>query len=274
MTSLSLKRLCSVAWTGMSVLAAGCAGWTGLAPERYDGQDIQRNEQAIAAYQKNQEIIGEEKALYLLEPFSEELLEPPLPLTDEPAHQMEPGIYTIGEDISAGRYQFRYVTENMDPRNSGNATLTITDAEDRLVLRELLSPMTPMPVEVDLREGNRVTLAGEEFFVELGGRLENPVMQEIEADAVLSPGIWNVGEHVQAGTYLLEQQPAGGYLYIFEDTVEPRVIEFFSRWAIDETTGEPIATGPALELTLEEGQTLYVAETPQPLLLQLKETVK
>lgn len=274
MTSLSLKRLWTLTLTGTSLLVGGCAGWTGLTPERYDGQDIHRNEQAIAAYQKNQEIIGEEKELYLLEPFSEELLEPPLPLTDEPTRQMEPGVYTIGEDVPTGRYQFRYVTEQMDPRNSGNATLTITDAEDRLVLRELLTPMTLVPVEVDLREGDRVTLAGENFYVEMGGRFENPAMQESEADAVLSTGVWAVGEHVQPGTYLLEQQPATGYLYIFEDTSEPRIIEFFSRWAIDETTGEPVAAGPELELVLEKGQTLYVAETSQPLLLKSKETVQ
>lgn len=276
MESSCLRRhLLMIVWiAGTSLLLSGCAGFTGLLPERYDGQAIEKNEEAIAAYNENQEIVGEGKELYLLEPFSEEILEPSLPLSEEPVRQMEPGMYTVGEDIPEGRYPFRYVNEMMTGPMS-NATLTIRDAEGQLILEELLSPMKMTPVEVDLREGNTVTLAGEEFPVEMGVSDNSPPMngmgQNFEADVTLAGGIWEIGEHLEAGTYVISHQPASGYLYIFDETTEPRIIEFRGMVELDESTGQTVPVGPELELTFEENQKIYLKDMTHSLPLMLKD---
>lgn len=266
----------AVCLAGFSLILSGCTGWTGLLPERYDGRLIERNEEVNAAYHENQEIIGEGKEWYLLEPFSEEILAPSLPFSQAPSQQMEPGVYTAGEDFPEGRYRFLYAQDAMQNGPMNNATLRVTDSDGQLILQELLSPMSATLVEVDLKAGNIVSLAGEEFPVKMGTEaLPEQLLYEMgatpEADVILYTGIWEVGEQIEAGTYTISQQPPTGFLYVFEESIEPRIYQFAGTVTFDSETGDVITESGELNLTLEDGQKIYVKDTGFPLSLMREE---
>lgn len=260
----------------MSFMLSGCAGWDGLMPEKYDGNTIQRDEAAIAAYSKTKEIVGENKDLYILEPFSESLLNPSLSLEESDFFKIEAGEYVVGEDFPAGRYQFRYMNEQLEPHLMNNATLRVTDEKDQLLTEELLTPYKVGYVETDLYEGNKVSLSGEGFSVEMGASKDlasQLVEQPLEAgEVVLTNGVWEVGKHLEAGTYVFTELPPGGYLYLFDNTLDPRVFELRGQMELNEETGEFIPVKTHLELTVENGQKMYLKDLNQPLKFTAKDS--
>ena len=262
----------------LGFLLTGCAGWNGLMPEKYDGKNVQRDKAAIEAYSKTKEIVGESKDLYILEPFSESLLKPSLPLAESDFFKMEPGEYIVGEDFPAGRYQFRYMTELLEPHLMNNATLRVTDEKDQLIVEELLTPYKTGYVETDLYAGSKISLSGESFSVEMGAD-EDLSLQLIEqalktGEILLTNGVWEVGEHLEAGTYVFSEVPPGGYLYLFDRTVDPRVFELQGQSELNEETGEFMPIKTNLELTVETGQKMYLKDLIQPLKLVGKDQKK
>lgn len=260
----------------MSFLLSGCASWKGLMPEKYDGKTVQRDETSIEAYSKAKEIVGESKDLYILEPFSESLLNPSLPLEESDFFKIEAGEYVVGEDFPAGRYQFRYMNEQLEPHLMNNATLRVTDEKDQLMTEELLTPYKIGYVETDLYEGNKVSLSGEGFSVEMGASKDSAsqlVKQPLEVgEVLLTNGVWEVGKQLEAGTYVFTELPPGGYLYLFDNTLDPRVFELRGQMELNEETGEFIPVKTHLELTLENGQKMYLKDLNQPLKFTAKDT--
>lgn len=259
----------------VSFLLSGCGGWKGLMPEKYDGIDVQRDEAVIETYSKTKEIVGANKDLYILEPFSESLLKPSLPLSEFDFFELEPGEYISGEDFPAGRYQFRYTSELLEPHLMNNATLRVTDETGQLITEELLTPYKIGYVETDLYEGTKVSLAGENFSVEMGANKELSSLlniQPLEAgELMLTNGVWEVGKHLEAGTYVLSELPLGGYLYLFDHTTDPRVFELRVQAELDEETGEFVPVEIHLELTVKTGQKIYVKDLNQPLKLMIND---
>ncbi|MBM6615970.1 hypothetical protein JTF06_13845 [Desemzia sp. RIT804] len=255
---------------GTCLFLSGCASWTGLMPEKYDGNVIEKNEAAIAGYNDHKEIIGAEKELYILEPFSEDLLRPSLPLVEKEFVSIDAGEYTVGENFSEGRYQFHYTSGLIEPYLMNNATLRVTDKNGLLIVEELLTPFTASYLEVDLYDGNRVTLRGENFSVEMGASTN--VIADEETDIVLTNGVWEVGKHLNAGTYVVSESPLSGYLYLFDETTEPRVFELGGTIEVNEETGEITAGKSDKELTFEENQKIYLKDLDQPIKLVFEKT--
>lgn len=261
---------------GSCLLLSGCASWTGLIPEKYDGNAIEADEAAIAAYNDHKEVIGAGKELFILEPFSEDLLRPSFSLTEKRFVGIDSDEYTVGEDLPEGRYQFRYVSELMEPHLMNNATLRVTDETGNLVFEELLTPFETSFLEMDLYEGNKLVLMGEDISVEIGASESRFVEEETalslsKMDVLLTNGVWEVGEHLEAGTYIIPELPLSGYLYVFDDTTEPRVFELGGIAEFSEETGEMVSVESEKELSLEENQKIYLKDLSQPLELRYKE---
>jgi len=265
------KKLYFTVLIMVGVFLAGCENWTGLASERYDGMEIERDERAIEAYQKRQEIVGESKQLYLPEPFSQEMYRSSLEFQEETEELLEAKTYVVGEDLPPSRYLFSIV----DP-NQSRGTIRLEDEENQLLVEEYLNAHMGVPtVELDLYEGNQLHVMGEEFlevYATATGDIPEdlPVTQlldqmpEEEGRVTLRAGIWEVGKHLEPAQYRIVDLPLKGMLYLFEEgETEPRVIELKGRIMFDEETGEVVPVGPPIELELTTGQKLYVHDASE-----------
>lgn len=251
-----------------TLFLSGCQAWTGLAAERYDGQKVEPDTEAIESYRRDQEITGKSKELYLIDPFSSEISDPPLAFVEEAAFLLDNQTYTTGNELPASRYTFTIV----DPMIS-KGNIRLEDSNGELIAEEYLHPhMGVISLTVNLNEGDVVLVSGTErgdlvavssgvipSEYEVSAILNEP---SLEADTrLLYTGIWEVGTHIDAGDYEIIEQPPNGYVYIFEpNETDPRIIELNGQNESDPTTGESTDVSDPLPLTLKEGQTLYVQE--------------
>lgn len=258
--------------TIITFFLTGCTGWTGLIPEQYDGKQIERDEEAIEAFEDRQEIVGKAKELYLDEPFSSNIHQPALSFEGTTETLLEEKMYVIGEDLPESRYLFAIVEPG---RNSGH--IRLEDAEGNRIADEYLDIQSGiMTVELDLHEGNLLHVSGGEklgIYASASGELadELPISGWIEEmnrvasedSNTLQTGIWEVGAQLSAGEYKLVDQPRTGFIYIFsKNETEPRIIEMQGAYTTGANDPEVVETGPVTSLTLKEGDKLYLHNAP------------
>ena len=256
---------------GMSLFfLSGCGNFNGVASERYDGQKVEKDTQAIEMYEQRQEIAGEAKDLYLTEPFSPDMLRSPLSFSDGPWHTLESKTYTIGKELPQSRYTISLGKE------FGKGNIRLEDSEGVLKVEEYLhANMGVVHLEADFYEGDQLIISGAEEGELIAFSTEElpeefkemPIFSNMTAkvgEIILGTGMWHVGKHVKPGEYQLINQPPNGYVYIFSpNQLEPSVIELKGDWDVDPDTQEVIPLDYPLSLSLVEGQALYIRETRQ-----------
>lgn len=166
-----------VFYSGFILLLSACSSFSGLRTPLYDGEPFVAQPDKIAAYEKSQEIIGEEKAFYLSEAFSADILKPTLEyVAHEPILLEEEGTYTVGVDFPASRVTMigekddPDVTISLedDPFGAANVpeqyevgTMTIRDAEGNFYFENMFHPLYGVNIiQVDLNEGHTIELIG------------------------------------------------------------------------------------------------------------------
>lgn len=236
----------------------GCSGYAGIRIPTYDGEPVQVDEEAVAAYRDHREIIGENKKLYLKESFSPSLNEPALEFTGEDSILLESGQYTIGEDLPAGRVYMRGADSNFAPdqRIIHVGTMTIMDEEDNLYFETLFNDAAGIKeAYIDLREGHMIEVVGEnpEIIVNYEDSMQ------VDTNTILITGQYEVGKQIDSGTYEIANvlTPGVGIMYWFQGDEMPRVIEL----------SLPQATMTEEELA-EERKSGYLNETEYQLQLE------
>ncbi|WP_225743005.1 hypothetical protein [Marinilactibacillus sp. Marseille-P9653] len=237
---------------------SGCSGYAGIRTPTYDGEPVQIDEEAVAAYRDHREIIGENKKLYLQKPFSPSLNEPALDFTEGDPVLLESGQYTIGEDLPAGRVYMRGADSNFAPdqRIIHVGTVTIMDEEDNLYFETLFNDAAGIKeAYIDLREGHLIKVVGEnpEIMVNYEDSMQ------VDTSTTLITGQYEVGKQIDPGTYEIANviTPGVGVMYWFQGDQIPRIIEL----------SVPQATMTEEELA-EERKAGYLNETEYQLQLE------
>lgn len=270
---------------------AGCSNFTGLRAPLYDGEPISTDEESIAAYQQSREITGEEKDYYIRHPFSEAIYEPSLETTDNEPVLLEEGVYTIGEDLPAGRVSLLgnesvFTSENNEV-HVGN--LTIRDADDMLYFENLFhSQYGQLVAQVDFIPGHTVEIIGDdpeitvfydeqfpedpyvlmdppELLVNLDRvEVNQPLVQDEENQSVtLTAGIYEIGKHLEAGSYEMKtvSAPHSTELFRFREGEDPSVFELIPTRRQLPVDDEEEAVEPAIEapvIELAAGDKIYL----------------
>jgi hypothetical protein len=276
------------------LLLSGCTSFSGLRTPKYDGRPFETQPEKIAAFEESNEIIGEEKNLYISEPFSPDIHDASLDYVANEPILLEEGSYIIGQDIPAGRVTligekddpshditaFRDPSAPPSPEEYNVGTMTIRDEEDMFYFENMFHPYYGVQIaQVDFIAGHTIELYGsepeivvfyqdklpenpyvfdtrwEDYLADLeeqgyelveagedGG--ENEEEDDFEAAATppqeqplsisedgnvveLKAGIYEVGNHFDAGTYEITFQSAPSYteLYLFRADEEPRIFD-------------------------------------------------
>ena len=273
------------------LFTTGCSGFNGIRQPMYDGKKIEAKENASNVYHKSREILGVEKEYYFRYPFSKDIYNKSIDYPDEEEVLLEEGSYTIGEDISEGRVTFQGNQSVFAPDNYevhvGN--LIIKDLDGEIYFENLFhSEYGQLVAQVDLIPGHEITIVGTDpeitaFYeselpedpyhlmtsiqvLENLDRLEVDQPIKKEKDKVsLTAGIYEVGEHLESGTYELLDVGAvhNTEIYLFRKDEEPRVFELLVNAQevdlqegefIDETNKEKEDT---IQFTLQEGDKIY-----------------
>lgn len=308
---------------GVTLLLAGCTGFNGVRTPLYDGESFEPDQEKIAVFEEHNEVIGEEKDDYFRYPFSDAILLPTLAFTNEEPVLLREGEYVVGEDIPAGRVNLlgnqSYFQANENQRvRIGN--VIVRDEEGTIFFENHFhSAYGVLQAQVDFHEGHTVEVIGDRpeitaFYEEelpedpyilmdlpdviVGTPMEEEFSVEETTDerAMLYSGIWEVGVHLDAGTYTIVdfQAPRDSELYIFHEGQEPRVIvlslrqlskqassfqseeeleaafaegeiseiEYEHEWSLLQQRGE----GERPTIELEEGEKLYPEGTRRLLL--------
>ena len=274
------------------LVLSGCSSFMGLRQPLYDGQPIEPNEEAITTYEKTGEIIGEEKEYYFRYPFSEEINQPSLEYTENDPVLLTEGKYLIGEDLPAGRVSLLgnesiFVSDNYEV-HVGN--FKIYDTEGEIYFENLFHSLYgPLVAQVDLRPGHTIEIIGKdaeisafyaESFPEDPYQLMTPpeVLENLgrigveqpltkDRDRVnLTAGIYEVGPHLEAGTYEVLDvfAPQSTELYLFREGEEPRVFEltldemiYDVEEAEIEDEPENISEDESIQIELQDGDKIY-----------------
>lgn len=223
------------------LVLSGCSSFAGLRTPLYDGEPVEPNEEAIAQYAETQQINEENEAHYFRYPLSESLFEPSLAFSDEETVTLESGTYTVGEDLPSGRVIFIGHPSDFSPDvfiiRAGN--VTVYDTEGVVAFENHFQENSGvMQAVADLREGQTIEVEGDTpeinvYYNEeaISGGLESAPELESESESdtesdsnetssvSLMAGHHEVGEHLEAGTYTLENvsAPRTPVLYHFTD---------------------------------------------------------
>lgn len=219
------------------VLLSGCASFTGIRSPKYNGETIGIDKEAITLYADSLEVHPDYTDKYFRYELSETLLEPSLPYFDKDSVILEEGTYVVGEDLEAGRVYLSAESSDFSAEmwiiHTGN--LTVYDQEDTVVFENHFQDMAgAMQALVDLREGYRIELTGNDPIITVS--YSDPVLPKSDyfsEEAIeLISGHYEVGEHIEAGTYSFESisVPQTTVLYRFSKEGEVSVFELSSRY--------------------------------------------
>ena len=242
-------------------LLTGCASFAGFAKESYDGRTIDKNEEAISAYQARQEIIGEEKEamaptipdFFFQEPLEFEGEELLMRILSDPI--------VIGKDVPEGRY--------IIIRNFESGYLTVADSSGEVVYQQVLD-FSSGNIELNLYDGIQISANSEtdpllllanhpaDSFHEytIVGGPEQPPLEEGAYE--FTNGIFHVGADIKAGAYSVSlPMPSGGsgvkYFYLLNEDKSYQIIEVVSSYFNEEE-------GASLVVELEDSQILYIKD--------------
>lgn len=240
------------------MIISGCSNFNGMRTPLYDGEETEPNTESIAVYSNSGEIIGAEKEYYFRYPFSQNIYEKSLDFFDEEPILLVDGEYTVGEDLPAGRVSLlgNASVFNQDQFEVHAGNLIIRDQAGEVYFENLFhSEYGPLVAQVDLIEGHEISIVGEDteitvFYTpefpenpyilmdlpEVMVNLErtdvkNPIVVEENGDVIhLTAGIYEVGTHLDAGTYEIRNISAAHNteMYLFRENEEPRVFELLA----------------------------------------------
>lgn len=274
------------------LILGGCSEFTGIRQPLYDGQTVEENEEAIAVYHETGEIIGEEKEYYFRYPFSEDLYQPSLDYTEDAPVLLNDGEYIIGEDVPAGRVSLLgnesvFSSENYEA-HVGN--FIIYDEAGEVYFENMFHSLYgPLVAQVDFISGHRIEIIGadaeisafytNEFpedpyllmdppqMLETLGRVEvQQPITVVEDTTTLTAGIYEVGVHLEAGTYEVTDFFAvhNTEMYVFHEGEEPRVFELIIDSATFEMVDEELvevmdetSEENNIQIELQEGDKIY-----------------
>ena len=277
-------------------ILAGCSGFTGIREPLYDGRPIERDEEAISIYNASGEIVGEEKDYYFRHPFSEDIYQPSLDFPDQEPFLLRDGKYVIGEDVEPGRVtllgnQSVFTSENYDV-HLGN--LIIRDEAGEIYFENLFhAAYGQLVAQVDLIPGHTIEIIGRDpeitvFYSEqipedpymlmdppqLLVNLEQlfvqqPISRMDDNIIDLTTGIYEVGPHLEAGTYEILDFHAvhSTTIFLFNEEEDTRVFELV---VDEEKTPEELELEDKLKIELQEGEKIYL-ELISSLVLQRDE---
>ena len=279
-------KLLVTALTGMVLFLSGCSEFSGLRKPLYDGEPVAPNEEAITAYQESREIVGEEKAFYFRYPVSEAIYDASLAFTNDEPVLLEEGTYTIGEDLPAGRVSLigneSVFTSENNAVHVGN--MMIRDTADVVYFENLFhSDYGQLIAQVDFIEGHEIEIIGDDPQITIFYTAEIPedpyvlmdppellvnmdrlaFQQPIVTDAAsvtLSAGIYEVGEHLEAGHYEIKtiQAPHNTEMIRFRAGEEPAVYELIQTHEMEEDSAEEIDMDYPM-INLEVGDKIYTS---------------
>lgn len=299
MKLLNKKRPLVVMSMLLIVLLAGCSGFTGLRKPLYNGQVIESKTEAINIYEQSAEITGEEKEYYFRYPFSEDIYASSLDFSDEEPFLLEEGVYTIGEDLPAGRVSLVgnesvFTSDNYDV-HVGN--LIIRDQTDAIYFENLFHSLYGQLVaQVDFLPGHTIEIIGVEAEItvfysemvpedpyllmdapELLVNLERlhvpqPIVRDEETQSItLTAGIYEVGQHFEPGIYEIRSvfAPHNTEMYHFIEGEETKVYELIlNAPPLNEETAGDLSEAPTVEterifpkVNLNNGDKIYPSLT-------------
>lgn len=165
------------------LLLMGCS-FNGIMSESYDGKKITADEEAVELYEEENllktEGLESRYAFLNSDTVFEGLRDGGTEIT------LSPGHYVIGEDVEPGRYSA--ATEE------ASAIVVYDENGDRL-LETALNYFNTNAV-LELQEGYRVEYVTRRGPIDL-------IPSEEKYDSMIPAGIHTVGEHLEAGTYIL-----------------------------------------------------------------------
>lgn len=277
-------KLLATSLLGLTLLLSGCSDFSGIRKPLYNGEPVAPNEEAIEAYQTSREIVGTEKEFYFRYPFSAAIQESSLAYTNADPVLLEEGTYTIGEDIPAGRVSLigneSVFTSENNAVHVGN--LMIRDEADDVYFENLFhSDYGQLVAQVDFIEGHEIEIIGDDpqitaFYTgefpedpyvlmdppELLVNLERldfqqPIVTD-GASVTLTAGIYEVGEHFEAGHYHIQtvQAPHNTELIRFREGEEPAVYELIQTVEMEEENVEEMSKDYPT-IALQNGDKIY-----------------
>lgn len=191
-----------------------------------------------SAYKRNFEIIGEEKEA-IIGQVHPKIFEPAL----KEKKNLEENILYIDHktdrpyQLSTGRYEISGI---------GTGYVYLYDEQDELIFREYIAYGIEK-VQVDIKDSYKFRFNG----------LEEVVLTEIEPKVTkeLTPGVWEVGTHIEAGSY--EVSGVGfGYMQVFSSIEDSRLYELV----------ELSMNQSKVEVTFEDQQKVIISGSPQVIL--------
>lgn len=250
----------NIKMTGLFLLSlfflGGCTSFQGLRTPLYDGEKIIPDKKSIDVYHSSREIVGKEKDYYLNHTFSEDIFEEGLSYSEDEPVLLEEGEYVVGEDLPAGRVtlQGNYSMFTSDNYQVHVGNLLVRDPEENLYFENLFhTEYGQLVAQVDFISGHEITVTGVDaeitafYTPELP---ENPyeLMSSIEVlenldrleinqpiqmngdEITLTAGIFEVGNHLEAGTYELLAVSAvhDTEMYLFRRDEGIRVFELLA----------------------------------------------
>lgn len=281
------------------LLLAGCISFTGVTNPRYDGEAVVPDDEAIEAHQTKARVDSDMEEWYQRYPLSDSLREPSLAFTGDDTVEMTDEEMVIGEDIPSGRAVLQGEPSDFRPdqRIFHTANVTITDENDAVVFEQhFQDDVGVMQAVVDLREGHTLRMTGNDPILHVSyDETDAPDLTQREAASagvVLIAGHYEVGNQIEAGTYVLAGflSPRASELFVFSGNESPKVIDLHSRLSQNQLISEEenqamLDSGQLTEseyeqneqerertrlnrptLILEEGDTLYLPMVNQLLL--------
>ncbi|HIZ70835.1 MAG TPA: hypothetical protein H9808_03580 [Candidatus Atopostipes pullistercoris] len=274
------------------LVLSGCSSFMGLRQPLYDGQSMEPKQEAIDIYEKTGEIIGEEKEYYFRYPFSQDIYQPSLEYTENEPVLLTDGEYVIGEDLPAGRVSLlgnesSFISDSYEA-HVGN--FKIYDPKGEVYFENLFHSLYgPLIAQVDLQVGHTIEIIGNDteisaFYTENFpknpyelmdppevlenlGRIgvEQPLTKD-EDTVRVTAGIYEVGVHLEAGTYEVLDvfAPQSTELYLFREGEEPRVFELTLNemiYNVDEEEMEEMSEkdfeDDPIQIELQDGDKIY-----------------
>lgn len=165
------------------LLLMGCS-FNGIMSESYDGKKITADEEAVELYEEENllktEGLESRYAFLNSDTVFEGLHDGGTEIT------LSPGHYVIGEDVEPGRYSA--ATEEA-------SSIVVYDENGERVLETALNNFNTKAV-LELQEGYLVEYVTRRGAIDL-------IPSEEKYDSMIPAGIHTVGEHLEAGTYIL-----------------------------------------------------------------------
>ena len=215
----------------VTIILSGCASFAGLRTPLYDGEPIVEHEEATALYKESKVIHDDFQEDYYRYPLSDSLFEESLDFTGKESIVLEGGNYVVGEEVEPGRVYLQGAESDFSPDMwiIHTAKMTVRDEEGVVTFENHFQDGNGvMTAVVDLREGDTIELSGNDPLVTVYYEDLTQMGEFIEeGQTALIAGHFEVGKHIEAGTYEWQNgsAPRTSELYHFKSDGETDVIE-------------------------------------------------